>query len=115
MLKAGCDSVIILIWKTSVSFRKKEGATSFTLNAQKAVFMTARNVQLTVLKIFFPAKDLILTSESGTYNTETKDLNIEGNIKAATKDYDILTKKLRWDATKNELFSDDKVTIVGKK
>lgn len=94
--------------------QKKEGATSFTLNAQKAVFMTAQDVQLTVLKIFFPAKDLILTSESGIYNTETKDLKIEGNIKAATKDYDILTKKLRWDATKNELFSDDKVTIVGK-
>jgi len=76
MLKAGCDSVIILIWKTSVSFRKKRGD-HFTLNAQKAVFMTAQDVQLTVLKIFFPAKDLILTSESGTYNTETKDLNIE--------------------------------------
>lgn len=94
--------------------QKKGGATSFTLNAQKAVFVTAQDVQLTALKIFFPAKDLVLTSESGLYNTESKDLKIEGNIKAATKDYDILTKKLRWDANKNEIFSDNKVTIVGK-
>jgi len=94
--------------------QKKEGATSFTLSAQKAVFVTAQDVQLTALKIFFPAKNLTLTSGSGIYNTETKDLKIEGNIKAATKEYDILTEKLRWDASKNELFSDNKVTIVGK-
>jgi LPS export ABC transporter protein LptC len=94
--------------------QKKGGATSFTLSAQRAVFVTGQDVQLTALRIFFPAKDLTLTSDSGTYNTESKDLKIEGNIKAATKDYDILTRKLRWDATKNELFSDNKVTIVGK-
>ena len=76
--------------------------------------MTAQDVKLTALTISFPAKDLILTSESGTYNTESKDLKIEGNIKAVTKDYDILTNTLHWDAAKNELFSNDKVTIVNK-
>ncbi len=94
--------------------QKMEGATNFTLSAQKAVFMTAQDVKLTALTISFPAKDLILTSESGTYNTESKDLKIEGNIKAVTKDYDILTNTLHWDAAKNELFSNDKVTIVNK-
>ncbi len=95
--------------------QKKGGETSFNLSAQKAVFLTAQDVQLTALKIYFPEKELTLTSESGMYNTESKDLKIEGNIKATTKDYDIVTNKLRWDAAKNQLFSNDKVTIVGKK
>jgi len=95
--------------------QKKGGATNFVLHAEKAVFLTAQEVKLTALKIDFPAKDLKLTSESGTYNTESKNLKIEGNIKATTKDYDIMTRKLRWDAAKNELFSDDKVKIVSKK
>jgi LPS export ABC transporter protein LptC len=95
--------------------QKKGGETSFTVNAKKAVFVTASDVQLTALTIFFPEKDMTLTSESGLYNTESRDLKIEGNIKASTTDYDILTTKLRWDAAKNQLFSDDKVTIVGKR
>jgi LPS export ABC transporter protein LptC len=95
--------------------QKKGGVTSFVVNAQKAVFVTASDVQLTALNIFFPEKALTLTSESGVYNTESRDLKIEGNIKATTKDYDIVTTKLRWDAAKNQLFSDDKVTIVGKR
>jgi len=95
--------------------QKKGGATNFVLHAEKAVFQTAEDVKLTTVKIDFPAKGLTLNSDSGTYNTENKDLKIEGNIKAVTKDYDIMTKKLRWDAAKNELFSDDKVQIVSKK
>jgi LPS export ABC transporter protein LptC len=95
--------------------QKKGGVTSFVVNAQKAVFMTANDVKLTTLKLFFPEKELTITSETGLYNTESKDLKIEGNIKAVTKDYDIVTTKLHWDATKNLLLSDDKVTIVGKK
>ena len=95
--------------------QKKGGLTRFIVDAQKAVFMTASDVQLTTLKIFFPEKELTLTSETGLYNTESKDLKIEGNIKAVTKDYDILTQKLHWDPMKNLLLSDDKVMIVGKK
>lgn len=95
--------------------QKKGGVTSFVVNAKKAIFMTASDVQLTALNMFFPEKAMTVTSDSGLYNTESKDLKIEGNIKATTKDYDILTKKLHWDAAKGQLFSDDKVTIVGKR
>ncbi len=95
--------------------QKKGGETSFTMNAQKAVFETASDVRLSALKIYFPEKDLTLTSDGGLYNIEKKDLDIEGNIKASTKTYDIMATKLHWDALKNQLFSDDKVTIVGKK
>jgi LPS export ABC transporter protein LptC len=95
--------------------QKKGGETKFVVAAKKAVFMTASDVQLTALKIFFPEKALTLTAENGLYNTESKDLKIEGNIRASTKDYDIVTTKLQWDATKNILVSDDKVSIVGKR
>lgn len=95
--------------------QKKGGGTSFVVNARKAVFVTASDVELTALNIIIPEKQLTLTSDSGHYNTDSRDVKIEGNIKAVTDDYDIVTKTLRWDAAKNELFSDDKVTIVGKK
>jgi len=95
--------------------QKKGGETSFVVDARKAVFMTASDVQLTALKIFYPEKALTLTAENGLYNTESQDFKIEGNIRAVTKDYDIVTTKLHWDATKNLLRSDDKVSIVGKR
>ena len=95
--------------------QKKGGVTSFTVSAQKAVFLTATEVKLTALKVFFPEKSLTLTSDSGSYNTESKDIRIEGNIKASTKDYDIITTRLHWDPAKNVLLSDDRVRIVGKK
>ena len=95
--------------------QKKGGVTSFTVSAQKAVFLTATEVKLTALKVFFPEKSLTLTSDSGSYNTESKDIRIEGNIKASTKDYDIITTRLHWDAAKNLLLSDDRVKILGKK
>jgi len=95
--------------------QKKGGATSFVVNAQKAIFVNASDVQLTALNMFFPEKAMTVTADSGSYNTETKDLKIEGNIKAKTKDYDIVTKKLHWDAVKGLLVTDDKVTILGSR
>lgn len=109
-LKLGDNS-----YMEDVSFiQKKGGVTNLILSAKKAVFVTADNVKLTSLSISMPERDLVLTSEGGTYNTESKDLNIEGNIKAVTRGYDIVTTKLLWDPSKNTLSSDDKVTIVGK-
>ncbi|MEW5746162.1 MAG: LPS export ABC transporter periplasmic protein LptC [Nitrospirota bacterium] len=95
--------------------QKKDGATKWTLSSKKAVFVTDNEVALAQVNITFPEKELTLTSDNGTYHIEQRDLKIEKNIKAAGKNYDIVAETLFWDASRNELFSDDTVHIVGKK
>jgi LPS export ABC transporter protein LptC len=94
--------------------QKKDGAVKWTLHANEAVFLNKTDVALSDVKIAFPEKELTLTSSEGNYDIETRDLTLKGAIKAATSDYDILADSLYWDAAKNELLSDKKVTIVGK-
>ncbi|MBI3592427.1 MAG: LPS export ABC transporter periplasmic protein LptC [Nitrospirae bacterium] len=129
-----CLFIVLVIYsgregdmKTRVSFgsnsymddisitQKKEGITKWILKSKKAIFMTDNNVRLDVLKIIFPEKELTLTSDSGMYDIEKSNLKIEGNIKASTKDYDIVATTLFWDSSKNEVFSDKKVQIIGKR
>lgn len=95
--------------------QRKEGRVKWILNAEKAVFLTANDVELDKLKIVFPEKELTLTSSSGMYDIEKRNLKIDGNINASTKDYDIVANTLFWDSSKNEIFSDKKVQIMGKK
>jgi LPS export ABC transporter protein LptC len=94
--------------------QRKAGETRIVVDAEKAIFETETEVKLVALKLYFPEKELHLTSESGHYNASTKDVVIEGNIKANTKGYDIATNKLYWNAEKGELFSENRVTITGK-
>jgi LPS export ABC transporter protein LptC len=97
-----------------VIVQKKAGETRLEVKADKAIFETETNVKLLAVNAYYPEKELTLTSETGNFNTETKDLVIEGDIKAQTKGFDIVTNKLYWDGKKAELLSEDKVVIVGK-
>lgn len=95
--------------------QKKEGVVKWIANARRAVFLNDNDVKLADLKIMFPEKGLTLTSDGGMYDIERKNVEISGNISASTADYNIVAQKLLWDSSKNELVSDEKVTIVGKK
>lgn len=95
--------------------QKKEGAVKWVLDAKKAVFLTANDIKLETMKIFFPEKELVLTSNSGLYDVDNKSLKIQDNIKASTKDYDITATTLFWDSSRNELLSDEQVQITGKR
>ena len=94
--------------------QRRDGVAKWTLTAKKATFVTEHDIQLSELGITFPEKKLVLNSEGGLYNTETRNLRIDGSIKATTGTYDILASSLFWDGKKNELTSDRKVQIVGK-
>lgn len=93
---------------------RKEGLTKWTVDAKKAVFKDANAVTLEDLKITFPEKELVLTSDAGVYNPADQSLKIEGSIKAMTNNYVINASTLSWDPEKNELSSDNKIQIVGK-
>jgi len=94
--------------------QKKAGQTRIVVNAEKAIFETDTDVKLVTMTLYFPEKELTLIADAGYYNTKTKDVVVEGDIKANTKGYDIVTNKFRWDAAKSELISNDKVVIAGK-
>lgn len=95
--------------------QKKEGSVKWTLNAKKAVFLNRDQVRLSGVTVTLPDKGLTLATDEGTYNLESKDLEIAGTVTASTSDYDIVARSLRWDAATNELSSDQKVSIKGKK
>jgi lipopolysaccharide export system protein LptC len=95
--------------------QRKEGVVKWILNAEKAMFLTDNDVKLDKLKIIFPEKELTLTSNGGMYDIEKRNLKIDGNINASTKDYEIVATTLFWDSSKNEILSDEKVKIRGKK
>lgn len=100
--------------KVSIT-QKKAGLVKWVLNAEKAMFLTSNDVKLDNLRIVFPEKELTLTSSGGMYDIENRNLKIEGNINAFTKDYEIVASTLFWDSSKNEILSDEKVQIVGKR
>ncbi len=95
--------------------QKKAGLVKWILSSEKAVFLTNNDIKLDKLKIIFPEKELTLTSNGGMYDIENRNLKIDGNINAFTKDYEIVASTLFWDSSKNEILSDEKVQIVGKK
>lgn len=94
--------------------QRKNGIAKLFLNAEKAVFTSEDEVQLNGLKMTFPEKDLTLSSSSGLYNLKTKDLKINGDIKAYTKDFEIFADNLLWDSSRNEITSNKRIRIVGK-
>jgi hypothetical protein len=95
--------------------QRKQGVVKWTLGSKKAIFLNENDVKLVGLTITFPEKGLTLNSDGGMYDIEKRNLKIDGHISAATKDYDIVTPTLFWDASKNELTSDQKVHIIGKR
>lgn len=94
--------------------QRKNGITKLFLNAEKAVFTSENEVQLNGLKMTFPEKGLTLFSNWGLYNLKTKDLKIDGDIKAYTRDFEIFADNLLWDSSRNEIISDKRIRIVGK-
>jgi LPS export ABC transporter protein LptC len=109
-LQLGMDSYM----NDASILQKREGEVKWELKAKRAVFFNNDVVNLSDLKITFPEKDLVLTSERGMYDIENRNLTIEGNIKASTDDYDILATTLFWDSSEEKIFSEERVRVVGR-
>jgi len=109
-LELGMDS-----YMNDVSIlQKRDGEVKWELKAKKAIFLNDNDVNLSDLKITFPENDFVLTSERGMYNIENRNLTMEGNIKASTNDYVILAATLFWDSSNEEIFSEERVRVVGR-
>ncbi|NLI28435.1 MAG: hypothetical protein GX423_00005, partial [Nitrospiraceae bacterium] len=58
--------------------QRRDGVVKWMLSAKKAVFLPDDDVKLADLQIRFPEKDLVLRSSDGVYNTESRNLKIDG-------------------------------------
>lgn len=93
---------------------KDNGAVKWQLHAGRADFVGKSDIDLKNITISLPERGLTLTSGGGTYNMETRDFSIAGDINAISKDYEIRASSLRWDASRNNLVSDKRVSISGR-
>lgn len=94
---------------------KRGGKVSWALTAGRADFLNKKDVRLTDMKISFPERNLELTSEGATYDMDSKDFTIRGNVTASTKDFRFVAPALSWDGVENQLTTDGRVTIVGQR
>lgn len=69
---------------------------------------------LKVVKVTFPDRDIEVEADNGTYDMESKDLALKGNIKAWTKDYTIKTESIKLHSGK-ELLGEEAVVLESKK
>ncbi|MCI0469529.1 MAG: LPS export ABC transporter periplasmic protein LptC [Nitrospirae bacterium] len=119
-LKYGRDGSVLTLKGSESSMddvriiQKRDGSEKWTLEAKKAVFIDNKEVKLYDIEVRLHKEGLLLRSNSGTYDIESKNLKIEGEVKASTKEYNIAASGLYWDSNKGELLSSDMVKVRGE-
>lgn len=112
-IPAGADLTIADIHQTAT----KDGRKEWSLDAASARYLNAeKQVILTELSMVFYLEnrpDLKLTADSGVLLTDTRDVQIEGNVELQSKDALLRTQSLRYGHEKRILTSPSPVQITG--
>lgn len=69
---------------------------------------TARMEEVTVE---LPEEEMTVTADSGLYHVSSRDLTLDGNIRAVTPDYTITTSSMSLSSGKAEITADDRVVL----
>lgn len=99
---------------------KKNGISMWTLNASRAdIIEGSDRVKLddVVLRVENKGenKEMTIYSPQGFYNMESRDLTLDGKIKAVSKGYTIITESVEWSQSKGEIKTKEAVKIESKK
>ncbi|MCX5717346.1 MAG: LPS export ABC transporter periplasmic protein LptC [Nitrospirae bacterium] len=95
---------------------KKNGISMWTLNASRAdIIEGSDRVKLNDIVLTVENKDMTIYSPEGFYNTESRDLILNGKIKAVSKGYTIITESAEWNQSKGEIKTKEAVKIESKK
>ena len=112
-IPAGADLTISDIHQTSTRDGRKEwslkAASARYLNAEKQVILT----DLSMTFYLENQQDLQLTADSGILQTESKDVEIRGNVVVTSADATLTTEDLRYRHTQRILASRTPVKITG--
>ncbi|MBI4822784.1 MAG: LPS export ABC transporter periplasmic protein LptC [Nitrospirae bacterium] len=94
----------------------REGGTlRWSLSSKSALLSEDEEfAYLREVKVTLPDRDIEVSGERGTYDMESKDLSMKGDIKAWTKDYVIKTESIKLQAG-HELLTEDTVVLEGKR
>ena len=112
-IPAGAELTIADIHQTSMRDGRKEwsldAASARYLNAEKQVILT----DLSMTFYLEDEQDLTLTADSGVLRTESKDLEIKGNVALKNRDALLKTQELRYRHDQRILTSPSPVEITG--
>ncbi len=95
---------------------KKNGTSMWTLNASRAdIIEGSDRVKLNDVVLTIENKEMTIYSPEGFYSMESRDLTLDGKIKAVTKGYTIITESVEWNQSKGEIKTKEAVKIESKK
>ncbi len=94
--------------------QRKAGQLKWRLTASKAWHLNTEDIKLEGVSILMPDKEFILRTEVAFYSLNSKNFSVPGEIKAYSKDYEIVGKRLYWDAVKGALVAEKDIRITGK-
>ncbi|MFZ3122838.1 MAG: LPS export ABC transporter periplasmic protein LptC [Thermodesulfovibrionales bacterium] len=95
---------------------KKNGTSMWTLNASRAdIIEGSDRVKLNDVVLRVENKEMTIYSPEGFYNMESRDLTLNGKIRAVSKGYTIITESVEWNQSKGEIKTKEAVKIESKK
>ena len=94
----------------------KNGTTAWVLTAKRAdLSKDGREALLNDVEMNMASRGITVYAEKGRYNMETKQVSVEGVIKAHNKNYEITTSQATIDSDKGSIETSEDVRIEGKK
>lgn len=95
---------------------KKNGTSMWTLNASRAdIIEGSDRVKLNDVVLTIENKEMTVYAPGGFYDMESRDMTLNGKIKAVSKDYTIITESAEWNQSKGEIKTKEAVKIESKK
>ncbi len=95
---------------------KKDGNKVWTLSAERADIMESEDkAMLTNVSMTIEVKGMTIQAPDGVYDFAQRDLSLNGQITAITKDYTITADSVKWNQSKEEIITKGNVRIEGKK
>ena len=110
------DEPRIMTYEGNALSAEKDGKLQWELKAdQISVNVDTQDAEMTGISSKFYAEDgrvVTLTADHGTYIHSTRDISVEGNVKAVNTDgAELTSKKLSWVAAKEMLVAEEDVHV----
>lgn len=95
---------------------KKDGNKVWTLSAERADIIESEDkAMLTNVSMTIEDKGMTIQAPDGVYDLAQRDLLLNGQITAITKDYTITADSVKWSQSREEIITKGNVRIEGKK
>ncbi len=95
---------------------KRDGVDSWVMKARRADFTKDETVaKMDTVSMDIKKEGVVLNAGSGTYNMDSKDLRLEGDVTIHAKDSVIHANSLAWNPSAGKLTTDSRIRVEGEK